>query len=63
MLSLPWMTKGQRDEQEVLNREFHDSNLEFGDQFGEKSCKTVQGHGQHEHHQLLGLISGLLVDC
>src|SRR5699024_7593308 len=31
--------EGQRDEQEVLNREFHDSNLEFGDQFGEKSCK------------------------
>lgn len=40
-----------------------DANLEFGDQFGEKSCKAVQGHGQHEHHQLLGLISGLLVDC
>ena len=47
--------QGQRDEQEVLNGEFHDPYLEFGDQFGEQGCQSVQGHGQHKDHQLLRL--------
>ena len=53
---------GQRqgDEQEVLHRELHNAHLEAGNQLGEQGGQAVQGHGQHKHHQFLGLGRGLL---